>query len=178
MQIQTPAGTLILINEPVYSFGSADNSRQYPIELLLDDEYSPSSVHGILLDGNPLVVLGDAGGCTGVHKHSVVLYNEAVYVAVGRHVTKLVLFPFSVAWSLQVDDATCFGVHANVERNALLSHGELGICRFSEIGEILWSVLGADIFSEGFSLHQDHVEAVDFNHNIYKFGYEDGELRV
>ena len=175
MQFQTPAGTLSLIDEPVYSFGSVDNSRQYSSERLLDSIYSPSSIHGILLDDKPLIVLGDAGGCTGIHEHSLILHNEAIYIAVGRHVVKLNLFPLSVAWALRVDDATCFGVYVNVERNALLSHGELEVCRFSEAGEILWSAHGADIFSEGFSLHPQYVQAIDFNHNSYQFGYDHGE---
>jgi len=178
MQFQTPAGTLSLINEPVYSFGSVDNSRQYSSERLLDSICFPSSIHGILLDDKPFIVLGDAGGCTGIHEHSLILHNEAIYVAVGRHVVKLNLFPLSVAWALRVDDATCFGVYVNVERNALISHGELEICRFSETGEILWSAHGADIFSEGFSLHPQYVQAIDFNHNSYQFSYDHGESHV
>lgn len=178
MQIQTPAGKLSLINEPVYSFGSVDNSRQYPSERLLDLTCYPNSIHGILLNQKPLIVLGDAGGCTGIHEHSLIQHNEAIYIAVGRHVVKLNLFPLSVVWALLVDDATCFGVYVNVEHNALISHGELEICRFSEAGKILWSAHGADIFSEGFSLYSKHIQAIDFNHNTYKFGYDDGESCV
>lgn len=175
MQFQSPTGIITLLNEPSYSFGSTDNHRQYPIEQLLISSHSPNSIHGILLNDRPLIVLGDSGGCTGIHEHSLMLHNEAVYVAVGRHVVKLILRPFSVAWALQVDDATCFGVYINVERNALMSHGEMTVCRFSETGAVIWSTHGADIFSEGFSLHPEYVQVIDFNHNSYKFSYDHGD---
>ena len=178
MNFETPLGIFTMLDEPCYSFGSADNTRQYPNELLLNSLYKPTSVHGVLLDDQAFLVLGDGGGCSGIHKHSLVFYNGAAYIAVGRHIAKIIPHPFSVVWILQVDDATCFGVHANEDLNALLSHGELDICRFSETGEILWSASGADIFSEGFSLLSTHVEAIDFNQNIYRFGYERGETHV
>ncbi len=99
-------------------------------------------------------------------------------MAVGRHVVKFIPRPLSFCWSLRVDDATSFGVHVSGERNALFSHGELEVCRFSEDGAIVWSASGAEVFSEGFSLFPDHVEAIDFNNRVYRFGYDRGEPRV
>lgn len=68
MQFETPAGRITLVYDPVYSFGSADNTRRYPCEQRLDTEYAPSSIHGVLLDEQPLVVFGGAGGCS-VHEY-------------------------------------------------------------------------------------------------------------
>jgi len=46
----------------------------------------------------------------------------------------------------------------------------------SEAGERLWQASRADIFSEGFALHADHVEALDFDRRAHRFGYDRGEL--
>jgi hypothetical protein len=54
-----------------------------------------------------------------------------------------------------MEKATCFGVHYDRDHDALISHGEPSICRFSVEGAIFWSAGGADIFTEGFSLLPD-----------------------
>lgn len=56
---------LELVDEPTYTFGSADNTRCYPFARSLDPGSRSSCVHGVLLNGRPLAVFGDAGGCTG-----------------------------------------------------------------------------------------------------------------
>lgn len=59
-----------------------------------------------------------------------------------------------------VDAATCFGVYYLPEHACLISHGELEIARLSLSGEIVWSAGGKDIFSEGFRLSREYVEAI------------------
>jgi hypothetical protein len=39
---------------------------------------------------------------------------------------------------------------------------------------VVWSLSGADIFSEGCQLHPDYVEAVDFNGTVYRIAIATG----
>ena len=41
-------------------------------------------------------------------------------------------------------------------------------------GEVAWSSAGADIFSEGFELHPDYIEAIDFNRAVYRMDIATG----
>jgi outer membrane protein assembly factor BamB len=174
MRIDSHAGTIEVIDEPAYSFGSADNTRNYRFAKNLAPRDRPSSVHGLLLNGEPLAVFANGGGASSVHEHSSVYVNGSLYVAVGDSVVCLNLSPFDYKWSVQVDSATCFGIYYDERHRALISHGELEIARISEDGRLLWSVSGADIFSEKFSLLPQFVEVLDFNGQTYRFQYERG----
>ncbi len=77
-------------------------------------------------------------------------------------------------WHKEVDFATCFGVYFSTKHDCLISHGECEIARVSLSGEVVWSSGGADIFSEGFKLHSDYVEAVDFNRMVYRMDIATG----
>jgi hypothetical protein len=175
MRLDMPVGKLEFVDEPGYSFGSVDNVRRYRFSLALSTG-ALSSKHGVLLNGEPLAVFGSSGGASGIHTHSAITHDNAVYLAVGDRVACFQVEPFVMRWVLQIDPATCFGVHFCARRNALLSHGEIEISRFSEDGAIIWSASGADIFSEGFLLHADFVEAIDFNKRSYYFSYDDGHI--
>ena len=169
-------GRVQLVDEWGYVFGSADNARCYPAEFDLSEEgYLPTSIHGVLIDGEPAMVLGDGGGASGVHSHSLVLLGDWVFVAVGRHVVRFTLGSAGLDWILQTDEATCFGVHWSQEHAALISHGELEIARFSEDGELVWSSGGADIFTEGLEIKDRGVEAVDFYGRRYVFDVSTGQ---
>lgn len=173
-----PANRVTLINEPVYSFGSSDNVRRYDTEVDLTDGRQPSSIHGVIVDDRPTMVIGDAGGASGVHEHSLLVHDARVYVAVGTHVVCFTFGKSSPDWTLKTDEATCFGVHYSRQHDALISHGELEIARFSLDGRILWSSGGADIFSEGFALRDDCIEAFDFDGRRYCFDYAAGTLTM
>lgn len=168
--------TIEIINEQCFTFGSSDNARRYTFELDLSGDYLPSSVHGVIVDGEPVAVFGASGGATGVHSSTLLEVNGCAYVAVGPYVVCFDTAPFQFHWSLEADSATCFGVYHHEATGALISHGELAIARFSSSGEILWSASGADIFSEGFSLEREYIEVVDFNGDVYYFRYEDGHV--
>lgn len=174
MQLSSPAGVIQIVNEPTYSLSSTDNVRCYPLELQLAGGAQSSSIHGVLLNDEPVAVISNGGGASGVHQHSAVFKDGLLYLAVGDSVVCLSLEPVRMVWSLKVDSATCFGIHFDERRSAFISHGELEIARFSAAGEILWSESGADIFSERCALHPQFVEAMDFNGQIYRFRYEDG----
>ena len=174
MRIASPVGAIELVNEPTYSFGSSDNIRRYPLERALADRSLRSSTHGVLLDGEPAAVVSSSGGASTIHEHSGVVEGGSLYIAVGDSVVCMNLRPFEIKWSVQVDAATCFGIYFDARHNALISHGELEIARLSSDGVILWSQSDADIFSEGFSILPGYVEAIDFNGQTYRFGYETG----
>ena len=175
MFLDTAVGVLQVVNEPAYTLSSADNAVRYPVEVNLDPQNRPSSVHGLLLAGSPIALFANSGGTSGVHEHSAVFVDGFLYLAVGDSVICLSLLPFQVRWKFKADDATCFGVYYDQPHNALLSHGELSITRFNRDGTVVWAASGADIFSEGFSLHSQYVEAIDFGGRLYKFKYSDGK---
>lgn len=178
MLIACHAGHIELIDEPAYTFGSTDNVRRYGFSKHLDNEYGPTSIHGVLLNGEPLAIFGDSGGCSAIHAHSAVVLGDLIFFAVGRHVVCFRPEPFEYMWALQTDSATCFGVHYDRTRHALLSHGELEIARFTKEGLLLWSASGADIFTEGFVLGPQFVEVRDFEGENYRFNYADGDARA
>ncbi len=165
---------LLLVDEPTYTFGSQDNTHSYGTELNLAKESRPTSIHGLFLDGKPHLVLGAAGGCSGVHADSLTVVAGRVYVAVGDQVVCLRSDTLEVLWSLSVDDATCFGVHFSEKHQALISHGELSIARLTAEGQIAWQSYGADVFSGSISLSPEAILATDFEGRVYLFNYADG----
>jgi hypothetical protein len=170
---------LELIDEPLHSPGSADNVRSYLREYNFNDaEYRPTSRHGLVLrEGGDLkesCILLAGGGASGVHEHSVVTVGDTCFVAVGDTLCSLALPSLDLLWHRQVDSATCFGVYYSVKHQCLISHGELEIARVNFAGEVAWSSGGVDIFSEGFELHADYVEAVDFNRMVYRLDIANG----
>ena len=177
MLIQSDYGQIELVNELAYTFKSTDNVRLYSFSKQLDNKYGSTSIHGILLNGDPIAVFGDAGGCSGIHAHSALLHDGLLFLAVGRHIVCLKPMPFEFLWAVQTDTATCFGVHYSKPNRALISHGELEIARFSESGKLLWSASGKDIFSEGIDLRLEFIEVKDFNLEVYHIDYPNGKIR-
>ncbi|WDD91209.1 hypothetical protein Bsp3421_001111 [Burkholderia sp. FERM BP-3421] len=164
------------MNEPAYSFGSADNARTYPIEVRLLAGH-PTSAHAVVLDGRGAMIVGAGGGCSAVHARSAVAIDDRLYLAVGDHIACLSLsLPHRLVWATQVDVATCFGILWDGTRAVLISHGELEIARLSLQGEVMWTTSGADIFTGVCSLQPDHVAVVDFNETHYRLDYETGML--
>lgn len=152
-----------IVNEAAYTLGSQDNSRRYAFELDLSGEYSPNSIHGVIVDGVPTAVFAAGGGATGIHDNSFIQAGDRCYLAVGWHVVCFRSIPFEYLWTLRTDEVTCFGVHYGDESGALVSHGELDISRFTESGQVVWSKSGDDAFTGAVTLRGDHVEAIDFN---------------
>ena len=175
MKINTHVGEVTIINESTYTFGSSDNTRTYPHARNLNSPARPVSVHGVLLDQEPLIVVGAGGGATQVHDHCALWLKERLYLAVCDTVVCIKLQPFELLWSLRVDSATCFGIHFHPETEALLSHGELEITRFTETGTILWKSGRYDIFTGPITLNQSFIEAEDFNGHLHRFSYSTGQ---
>ncbi|MBW3502561.1 hypothetical protein [Janthinobacterium sp. NKUCC08_JDC] len=167
-------GEIKIVDEPSHTFGSQDNVHRYAQEKNLQPVYTPTSTHGVFLNGDPVVVFGAPGGCSSVHKHSALVLNSNLLLAVGDSVLCFSLNDLKLIWASVVDDATCFGIYYESKRMTLISHGELNIARLDENGKILWSSSGADIFSEGFRLEEEYIVVTDFNQRNYRINYETG----
>jgi hypothetical protein len=167
-------GEVKVVNEPNYTFGSQDNVQRYAQEENLQPVYKPSSTHGVFLNGAPVVVFGAPGGCSSVHKHSALVLNSKLFLAVGDSVVCFCLNDLKLTWASVVDEATCFGIYYEPKRRALISHGELDVARLDQNGKILWSSSGSDIFSEGFWLEEEYIVVTDFNQRDYRINYETG----
>jgi hypothetical protein len=64
------------------------------------------------------------------------------------------------------------------QSDCLISHGECDIACLTLSGEIKWTATGKDIFSEGFSISDDHIEVTDFNHEKYRIDLADGHIQL
>jgi hypothetical protein len=168
---------LTIVYEPTYTFGSADNVRDYPHENNLSHSNKPLSAHGVLLNGNPLVVFG-ASGLSRIYENSLIELNDLCFLAIDCHVVCFRKDPYEFMWVLQTDSISCFGIYYQPVYDALISHGELEIARFNSKGELLWSSSGEDIFTQGFKLESDFVSAIDFNDKQYRFDYTSGRVYV
>lgn len=174
MNLITPYGEVTVVNEPTYTFGSADNVRTYPFAKLLTKSTWPVSVHGLLLDGQPLAVFGATGGATGIHEHSALWLNDSLLLAICDSVVSIRLEPFELRWVLRVDGATCFGVHFHQPSASLLSHGELSMTRLTEAGAMVWQSEGYDIFTGSLVLDDEFICVEDFEGYEHRFRYLDG----
>lgn len=144
-----------------------------------DSTYRATSRHGVIVDfasQRHSALLSASGGCTGVHAHSALALEDMVLVAVCGFVAALRVPELELAWALEVDPATCFGIHVGDDGGtpAYFSHGELAIARFDLSGRELWSTGGADIFSEGFDIYGSKVLVTDFNGWVYEIDISSG----
>lgn len=150
----------------------SDLDARYPRVHALDQGAHPNSRHSVrVIDAggaSNLCLLTAAGGASGVHEHSALLHGRRVVVAVGPYMCALSLPSLDLEWSVNVDDATCFGVYYSSKHDCYVSHGELTVARVSLDGEMIWAAGGKDIFTEGFTLREDDAEVVDFNHERYR----------
>jgi hypothetical protein len=83
VRVNTNMGMVELCSERGYTFGSADNARKYRFERNFTDSRRPSSIHGVILDGDPLAIFGAGGGLSGVHDGSMAYVQDLLYLAVG-----------------------------------------------------------------------------------------------
>jgi hypothetical protein len=81
-------------------------------------------------------------------------------------------------WHKRLDASTCFGVYPLPDRTGVVVHSESEISKVLLNGEIIWSVSGRDIFTNGFELHLEHIDAVDWNGNRYRIHLSDGRIEM
>ena len=173
---------LTLLDDPTYTARSADNVQQYDREYCLVKEYRPVSKYGLVCrepeGATHSCILLAGGGVSRVHEHSAVVVNGSCFVGVGDMLCCLSLPTLDLKWAIKVDTATCFGVYYFPQDDCLLSHGELEIARVSLSGQIVWSVSGKEILSEGFRIVDDHVEVIDFNQEVYRIDIATGQCEL
>jgi hypothetical protein len=178
--LKTGSYNIAINDDPIYTEGSVDNTRTYSYHYWLGEQkYQPSAKHGLRVTKHgaeiaSCIVLG-AGGATGVHEHSALLHDQSCIVAVSAFICALAVPALQLQWQVQVDWATCFGVYHAVKHDCYISHGECEIACVSYAGELVWSVSGKDIFTNGFHLYDDYIDVLDWNHEMYRIKIPSGE---
>jgi hypothetical protein len=136
--------------------------------------YRASSAHGVIVQTNDVdiasLLIMAGGGASGVHR------GESFLAAIGPFVVRLSVPSLAIEWTLQVDSATCFGIHESPGGGALISHGELDIARLTDDGKPLWSASGADVFSEPIRITEHSISARDFAGRSYEFDIATGAV--
>lgn len=105
-----------------------------------------------------------------MHVHSAILENNRLCLAVGNFVACLNLPSLALAWAVEADTATCFGLYPIAE--GIICRGELEITRLSWTGEIVWQRSGRDIFTGPFALEPHWIAARDWNGSQYRIAYD------
>jgi len=177
------AQRITIADDPAYSAGSADKVHTYTQEYFFGDRrYTPFSRHGVRVsrDKNEIAccILLAVGGGTVVHEHSAVVVANHCVVAVSRYMVSLSLPRLDLEWAVEIDFAACLGVYHSAKHCSYVSHGEVDIARVSYEGEIIWRYTGGDIFTKGFALSDDCVEAIDWNNTRYRIAMESGQGTV
>jgi hypothetical protein len=181
LQLNIKGCTVTVWNDPGYKPKSLDNPRLYGKEYLLGESHwsSQHAVECIGADGAAeTCLIASGGGATGIHEHSCIAQDGAIFLAVGDSLCRLSLPDLQLTWHAVVDQATCFGVHWSPEHRCLIIHGELLISRMDTKGNIAWQSCGesSDIFTGEFELYGDHAKVVDFNNNCYRIDIRKGEI--
>ena len=170
--------SLKITQEPYFTLGSSDNLRSYSREYDLDPDYRASSIYGLVSDDSNNCVILAGGGSSGVSKQSAIIHESKVWVCIGDQLVCLSLPSLEMLWHLKVDDATCFGVYLSPDGIGLIVYGELLISKITFSGEFLWCSGGKDIFTEGFEIHNEYIEAIDFNNEKYCIEIENGKSKL
>ena len=174
---------IVIANDSSYLLDSIDNLRSYDTEYLLGDKsVQPSSQHSVVVKDNSrilrtCILLAD-GGATGIQQQSALIHHDSCIVAVGPFLCSLCIPTLELELSTKVDFATCFGVYYSEKHNCFISHGELVIARVEHDGKLLWQSGGKDIFTNGFELHDDHIETIDFNDERYCVNMQTGTSKL
>lgn len=162
---------VIVENDPTFTPGLADHLQTHQHIHHLGSDSFTSSRHAVhVRDSTELIsscILTAEKGATNVHANTALTLGANCLVAVGSYVASLDIPSLNLSWATEVDQATCFGVYYSQEQNCLISHGELEIARMSLQGSIIWKASGADVFTNGFTLHEHTIETTDFNGRKY-----------
>lgn len=161
-----------------FSDGSGDNVVRYDFVYLDKSEYRFSSVLGIrVFQENMLVksaVIGAEGGGTGIHDTSVIIESDRFLICCSDTVFCLSIPDLILLWRTRADQTACFEIYKYQE--SYIVHGECEISRLDKDGEILWQNSGADIFTtldgrDCFSINDNFISATDWGNKKYKFDF-------
>lgn len=182
MELRVGLALLKFSEDPTYRIGSADNVRGYDSVYDFSEEFTPNTKLGIECieergTKHSCIILTSAGA-TGIHEHTAVLAHAKCFVAVGDRLCALSLPRLKRLWAIQVDSATCFGIHHSYKYNCLISHGEMQIARVDFNGKILWSVGGKDIFTGTLRVEDKFVFVTDFIDELYRIEIATGKSEI
>lgn len=187
LKLQSDAFEVVVADEssclPRFDPQFADNIAPNERELFFGERaYKPSSRHRVSIIQEQTTaatcLLFATGGASCVHAHSALIRGDVCFVAVGPFVCALKLPNLELVWQAEVDTATCFGIYDAPSFQSIISHGECEIARLYYDGKVVWSSGGRDIFSEGFTLFDDHIEAIDFEGTRYRFDIISGDAKL
>lgn len=177
MNFESKNYLITIKQEHNYTPISNDNIGTYSKEYNLDPDYRASSVYGVNCEDFNCVLLA-GGGASVVTPQSAVIYGSKVFVGIGDQLVCLSLPSLEIMWHKKMDGATCIGLYVSPDGLGLLIHGELDISKVTFSGELIWSSSGKDIFTEGFTVHEDHIEAIDFNNEKYRIEIPNGQSKL
>jgi hypothetical protein len=178
MQFKAQNYNLTVIQEHTYDLNSQDNIRHYHKEYQLLTDYGHTICYGITCEpgGANCVILAGGGGTT-ITNNSIIIIDR-VWVAIGDEVVCLSLPSLDMLWHNKFDYYTCFEIFISPDNKGIIIHGEMQISKITFDGDIIWTTDGKDIFSEGFSIFPDHIEAVDFNNERYSIRLDNGITKI
>lgn len=175
--------TIVVLDEPVYKFGSSDNVFNYSKTYFGEDAANyPTSTHGIriykddeIIDS--CIVIG-SGGATKIQNKSSLVDNDQLLICCCDTVFCLTLPCLELKWKSQVDCATCFQLFKN--EDDYIIHGEFQVTKLDKDGNKVWEFGGADVFvsidnEEEFIIESDGILLTDFAKTKYKIDF-DGKL--
>jgi hypothetical protein len=177
MQIRSEGYDIELADEPTYSPRSVDNARRFGAEYLFGKETSYSSKCSITVGSKSCVLLASGGG-TKVHARSGVALFSHLFVVIGDQLCCFALPSLEKKWNITADTATCFGVYALPNEQAVIVHGECEITKVAFDGTVLWRAHGKDIFTGNFAVFADRIEVADFNNEKYRVDLVSGKVAL
>ncbi len=170
-----------MIDEPMHTFGSADNAHSYTKEMILGGGSEAWVLYGLkcYVDGEEQgsLVLGAEGGMTCVRERSCLMFSGFCFVGIGCRLALLNLPDLSVRWEAKADWAACFGLLLTPDQRHIVVHGEVAISLFTLDGVRVWEYHGADIFTGACDIRDGAVAVSDFNGMAYAIELTTGVLR-
>ena len=175
MLIQSSQYKVEIFADDTYISLPTHNLRAYSREYKLGDYIA--SCYGITVNDNSCILLAD-GSQTSVHEHSALIIGDDLFVAIGNQICCITLPVLELKWNIKADMAACFGIYYSELNKCLISHGECEVACIGLDGKIKWSASGKDIFTKGFALYQNNIEAIDFNNQKYSIDIENGKISL
>lgn len=170
--------------DPTFTEGSVDNINAYNSVYFSDSKFQPTTILGIKLFDNDILVnsvaIGSDGGTTGVYENSAIIENDRIVICCSDTIFCLSIPELHILWKTKADQATCFEIFKL--NDDYLIHGELEISRLDKNGKIVWQRAGTDIFttSDGdnnFIITDEYILVTDWENKKYKFDFN-GQIIV
>jgi hypothetical protein len=161
---------------PDFSKNTCQYNKKYELQ---DPRFRPSIGYGLTCHpGNETCMVLAGGGGGALTTQSIIICDSICWLAIGDQVVCFGLPTLEMNWHRKCDDTTCFEIFLSPDEEGLVVHGELEVSKISFGGDCIWSVSGKDIFTGGFWVHQNHIEAIDFNEEKYSINLKTGSITL